>query len=164
METAKKRTQTCCFTGHRQLPSEERTEIADRTERVIEALYQKGVRYFGAGGALGFDTLAAQTVIRLRKKCPGMKLILVLPCQTQTRGWKPEDVAEYERIKVQANKVIYTSQQYTPGCMHKRNRHLVDNSGVCICYLTRDSGGTAYTVRYAEEQGLEIINVAYKGL
>lgn len=55
MEIAKKRMQTCCFTGHRQLPSEEQTEIANKLERVIAALYQKGIRYYGAGGALGFD-------------------------------------------------------------------------------------------------------------
>ena len=90
-----------------------------------------------------------------------MKLILVLPCLTQTRGWRPEDVTEHERIKAQADKVVYTSQQYTRGCMHRRNRHLVDNSGVCVCYLTKDSGGTAYTVGYAKKQELEIVNIAH---
>ena len=154
------REQTCCFTGHRRIPTEEQAAITGRLERVIVSLYHQGIRYYGAGGALGFDTLAAQTVIHLRKSCPGMKLILVLPCLTQTRGWRPEDVAEYERIKSQADKVVYTSQQYTPGCMHKRNRHLVDNSSVCICYLTKDSGGTAYTVDYAKNKGLKIINLA----
>ena len=123
MEIAKKRMQTCCFTGHRELPPEEQAEIANRLECVISAQYQKGIRYYGAGGALGFDALAARTVIRLRENCPGMKLILVLPCLTQTRGWRPEDIAEYERIKAQADKVVYTAQQYTPGCMHRRNRH-----------------------------------------
>ena len=154
------RERTCCFTGHRQIPAEERGKIADRLESTVAGLYQKGIRYYGAGGALGFDTLAAQTVIRLRESCPGIKLILVLPCLTQTKGWRIEDVEEYERIKAQADKVVYTSQQYTPGCMHKRNRHLVDNSSVCICYLTKDSGGTAYTVRYAKKHSLEIINIA----
>ena len=158
------RKQTCCFTGHRQIPAEKRAEIADRLECVIVNLYQRGIRYYGAGGALGFDTLAAQAVIHLRESCSSMKLILVLPCLAQTRGWRPEDVAEYERIKDLADKVVYTSQEYSRGCMHKRNRHLVDNSGVCVCYLTDDSGGTAYTVKYAEKQGLEIINVAYTGI
>ena len=31
---------------------------------------------------------------------------------------------------------------------------------VCVCYLNRESGGTAYTVRYAKRKGLEIINLA----
>ena len=44
--------------------------------------------------------------------------------------------------------------------MHKRNRHLVDNSSLCICYLTKQSGGTAYTVSYAESHDLKIVNVA----
>ena len=134
------RKETCCFTGHRQIPQGKQEEIANRLERVIAALYQKGVRYYGARSALGFDALAARTVIRLRENSPGMKLILVLPCLTQTRGWRLEDIAEYERIKAQADKVVYTSQQYTPGCMHRRNRHLIDNSGVCVCYLTKESG------------------------
>ena len=162
MEIANKRMQTCCFTGHRHLQPEEQAEIANRLERVISALYQKGIRYYGAGGALGFDALAARTVIRLRENCPGMKLILVLPCLTQTRGWRLEDIAKYERIKAQADKVVYTAQQYTPGCMHRRNRHLVDHSGVCVCYLTKESGGTAYTVNYAKRHGVEIINIAWR--
>lgn len=154
------RENTCCFTGHRQIPPGAQAEIKGKLERVITDLYQKGVRCYEAGGALGFDTLAAQTVIRLREKCPGMELILALPCQTQTRGWRPEDIAEYERIKAQADEVIYTAQQYTKGCMHIRNRYMVDHSGICVCYLTKDSGGTAYTVRYAEQNGIEIINIA----
>ena len=157
------RSHTCCFTGHRQLPPGKQAEIAGQLERVITGLYQRGILYYGAGGALGFDCLAAQTVLRLRESCPGMKLILVLPCLTQTKGWPAADVAEYERIKGLANKVVYTGQAYTGGCMHKRNRHLVDNSSVCVCYLTKASGGTAYTVRYAKEQGLEVINLAVPG-
>lgn len=153
------REKTCCFTGHRDLSPEERALITGRLERVIVSLYQQGIRAYEAGGACGFDCLAARTVIRLRGSCPGMELILVLPCLTQTRGWRSEDVAEYERIKAQADEVIYTSQQYTRGCMHRRNRYMVDHSGVCVCYLTKDSGGTPYTVGYAKKRGLEIVNI-----
>ena len=116
--------------------------------------------YFGAGGALGFDTLAAQAVLKLKERYPDIKLILVLPCKTQTSGWRQTDIDEYERIKAAADKVVYTSEVYYRGCMHKRNRHLVDNSSLCICYLTEDRGGTYYTVNYAKENGLQIINLA----
>ena len=67
---------------------------------------------------------------------------------------------EYERIEALEDKVVYTSQEYTKGCMFKRNRHLVDNSSVCICYLTKEDGGTAYTANYARQQGLEVVNIA----
>ena len=49
------RGQTCCFTGHRHLPPGEREKIAGKLEDVIVALCQQGIRYYGAGGALGFD-------------------------------------------------------------------------------------------------------------
>ena len=114
--------------------------------------------YFGAGGALGFDTLAAQTVLELKVDFPQVKLILVLPCLSQADSWSVADKRIYEQIKEKADKIVYTSREYTKGCMHKRNRHLVDNSSVCVCYLTESTGGTAYTVNYAESKGLLLIN------
>ena len=124
------------------------------------SLIHSGYLYFGAGGALGFDTLAAQTVLRLRKSYPQIKLILVLPCISQADRWAPEDVRTYREIMKQADKVVYTSQDYSPGCMFKRNRYLVNCSSTCICYLTKEKGGTAYTVEYAKKHGLQIFNVA----
>lgn len=161
MEMTKKRMQTCCFTGHRELPAGwGRWALARKLEQVIIEQIEEGILFFGAGGARGFDTLAAQTVLKLKQKYPDIKLILVLPCLTQTRGWPAGDVEEYERIKTQADKVVYTSQEYFKGCMHKRNRHLVDSSSVCICYLIKNSGGTAYTANYAKGQGVKMINIA----
>ena len=153
---------TVCFIGHRKIPQEQKDVVALRLKIEITKLIENGYRYFGAGGALGFDTLAAQTVLELKTEHPDVKLILVLPCLSQTRGWSARDIEIYEEIKSKADKVVYTSQEYTRGCMHKRNRHLVDNSSVCICYLTESTGGTAYTINYAKEKGLMTINVAEK--
>ena len=156
------RTKTCCFTGHRRIPENQRDDIAKQLEDTIVSLIQSGYLYFGAGGALGFDTICAQTVLRLRQRYPKIKLILVLPCVSQADKWRPEDAAVYQEIIKQADKVVYTSQEYTRDCMFKRNRHLVDNSSVCICYLEKATGGTAYTVEYARKRGLRIINLAEK--
>ena len=161
-EASKTREETCCFTGHRKIPEEEREQLARRLEATVEELIRAGVRYFVAGGALGFDTLAAQTILKLRTQYSQVKLILVLPCETQTRGWPEEDVRIYEEIKKAADKVRYTSVEYTRGCMHKRNRHLVDHSGVCVAYLTESRGGTAYTVDYARKNGVPVINLGEK--
>ncbi|MEE1491995.1 MAG: SLOG family protein, partial [Massilioclostridium sp.] len=62
--------QTCCFTGHRDLPPQKLPYIQKRLEQELLQLIHQGVRYFGAGGALGFDTLAALTVLRLRETYP----------------------------------------------------------------------------------------------
>jgi len=150
---------TVCFTGHRKIPPEQADALARQLRSTLIRLVEEGYIYFGAGGALGFDTLAAQTVLALRAEYPQIKLILVLPCISQTRGWSAHDIKIYEGIKNKADKVVYTSQEYTRGCMHKRNRHLVDNSSVCICYLTEATGGTAYTVDYAQTKNLTIINL-----
>lgn len=152
------RSKTVCFTGHRELPADDLPEISKRLEDTLATLIEQGYRYFGAGGALGFDTLAAQTVLELKKDYPNIKLILVLPCKTQTRGWEQEDIEEYDRIIGAADKVVYTSQNYYRGCMQNRNRHLVDFSSLCICYLNKSTGGTAYTVDYAKKNKLTIIN------
>ena len=151
---------TCCFTGHRNLSSGGKLEATVRLRKIIEEQIKAGVVFYGAGGALGFDTLAAQTVLDMKKEHPQLRLILVLPCEDQTKGWRSEDIAVYEDIKRRSDKVVYVSREYTQDCMHKRNRPLVNHSGTCICYLTRNTGGTAYTVDYARKKGLRIINLA----
>lgn len=151
--------QICCFTGHRIIPSGMEQKLIRVTEKVVENSIKSGYRYFGVGGALGFDTIAALVVLKLRDSYPSIKLILVLPCLNQTRGWSTEDIEIYENIKKQADKIVYTSKEYTRGCMHKRNRHLVNNSSLCICYLTEEKGGTYYTVKYAQENQLAVVNV-----
>jgi len=45
----------CCFTGHRKIPPQEQEAITRKLENIIDRLYQRGVQYYGAGGALGFD-------------------------------------------------------------------------------------------------------------
>lgn len=156
------REETVCFTGHRIIPAERQPFLQSSLRRELIRLIEDGYRYFGAGGALGFDTLAAQEVLRLRKVYPHIRLILVLPCKSQTRGWPASDVVLYQEIMQAADKVVFTSEDYYRGCMFKRNRHLVDNSSVCVCYLTSDKGGTASTVHYAEARRLRIINLADK--
>ncbi len=151
---------TVCFTGHRELSPLLFPFIKRKLKKTVEELIRNGCLYFGAGGALGFDTLAAQTVLDLRMKNPQIKLILVLPCKSQADLWSQKDKEIYEDIKIQADKIIYTSEDYTKGCMHKRNRHLVDHSSVCVCYLSKQTGGTAYTVDYAIQKEVLVVNLA----
>lgn len=152
---------TCCFTGHRKIPSESLPAISRKLKETLIFYIENGYRYFGAGGALGFDTLAAQTVLLLKQRYPWIKLILVLPCKDQAKRRSVQEIEEYERIKSSADKVVYISEHYYSGCMHKRNRHLVDNSSLCVCYLTERTGGAAYTVEYAAKNNLTVINVAF---
>lgn len=151
---------TCCFTGHRIIPGQYVNAVREALIYEITRLIEKGYTDFIAGGALGFDTMAAQAVLLLRTRYPQIRLLLALPCREQDAKWDERDRAVYRDILRRANGVAYISEEYTKGCMLKRNRFLVDRSSACIAFMTKKSGGTAYTVRYAYEKGLDMINIA----
>jgi len=155
----KKKENCCCFTGHRYINPEHKNQILKNLPSVIKELADKGVTDFITGGALGFDTLAALIVLSARNNLPQIRLILALPCREQTRGWRKKDVALYNEILRLADEIIYVSEEYTNGCMLKRNRFMVDNSSHCVFYMYSPRGGTAYTVKYALENNLEMHNI-----
>lgn len=152
---------TACFTGHREL-REPYEFVYNRTLKIVENLIQKGYKYFGAGGARGFDALAAEVVLNLKTKYPHIHLILVLPFHKQYEhegNWTVDEITQHEKHKKMASKVVYTQEVYSSGCYYKRNRHLVDFSSVCIAYQYKSKGGTAYTTKYAHDKGVKIIEI-----
>ena len=62
------RDRTVCFTGHRKIPAGQYDILLQRLKDTIVHLISRGYRFFGTGGALGFDTMAAQAVLELRKQ------------------------------------------------------------------------------------------------
>ena len=151
---------TCCFTGHRAIPEEHLGALIPLLDRTVCSLFQSGVRVFRTGGALGFDTVAALTVLKYRSLHPELRLELCLPCRDQQASWSHSSRQVYADIIARADKVTYLHEQYTQGCMLERNRFMVDGSDICVGYCTSDKGGSAYTLRYAEKQGLRVINLA----
>lgn len=149
----------CCFTGHRVIPSEHMSRLYALLDKEILTLYNKGVRTFRAGGAMGFDTIAALRVLYLKSQGYELSLELILPCRDQTNRWPQSAVLDYRFILSRADKVSYVSEHYTRFCMLQRDRALVDGSGYCISYLTKSRGGTAYTVSYALKNGITLINL-----
>lgn len=153
---------TCCFSGHRVLPREGIEEIRNELSMVIDEYIKKGYNQFVSGGALGFDLMAARLVAEKRKSNSGIRLVMILPCRDQHIKWSRHDRMEYEEILALADDVEYVCESYCTGCMHLRNKVMVDNSQVLISYLTDYRGGTAYTVGYATEKEKEIINIAHR--
>ena len=153
---------TCCFTGHRQISDDYMTVKNIVRDEVVSLIEKNSVRFFGVGGAVGFDMLCSLVIIDLKVIYPDIKLIMVLPCLEQGRFWNDEDKKLCAEIKCKADKIKYVSNEYTKDCMFRRNRHLVDGSRYCICYLNKAYGGTFYTVNYAKEKGLIITNICDK--
>ncbi|MDE7230220.1 MAG: DUF1273 domain-containing protein, partial [Oscillospiraceae bacterium] len=126
-----------CFSGHRKLPRD-CTKLQASLKNTIVDLINRGVVFFGNGGALGFDQLAAETVLRLKEDYPHIRLVMVLPCppEQQSLKWSAAQKQRYFRILEQADKVRILSPRYTNTCMLDRNRHMVNNMGllhICRC-------------------------------
>ncbi|MBQ2062904.1 MAG: DUF1273 family protein [Oscillospiraceae bacterium] len=139
----------------------EQKQICKRAEVVIRRLYARGVRYFGVGGAIGFDTMMAQLLMNLRDKdLPDIKIILVKPFDGFTSKWNDSQKRQYEMLLHQYDKVVCVAERPSRQAYMDRNRHLVDGSAFCVAYCTRNEGGSAYTVTLAKQNGLEVYNVA----
>lgn len=134
--------------------------MARQLDKQLDILYNQGYRRFLNGGALGFDLLAAERVLLLRQQHPDVQLVMVLPCPTQTQHWPEIACRRYEHVMLHTDEMRVLSPMYFNGCMMIRNRHMVDRSHICLCYLCKPKGGTMSTVAYACSQGLHMINLA----
>jgi len=152
---------TASFTGHRIIAREDLATLPQRLDETIASLIQQGIVYFGSGYARGFDTLAAQAVLRARDKNDAVKLIAVLPCTDQSEKWPEADQEVYWKLLTVADKVVCViNRPYEDDCMKKRNLRLITHNSVCITYMKHWRSGTAQTVRMAVAQGLTVINLA----
>lgn len=147
---------TVCFSGHRKIIHK---NIEASLEKIITALASEGFKYFGTGGAKGFDFVAARAVLKAQETFKDIKLIIVIPCKDYYDSWPEEEKQKYAEILQKADKVKVLSDYYYRGCMQVRNKHLVDSSSVCVYYKYTDTGGTAFTVDYATKKGLITIGV-----
>ncbi len=161
------REKTCAFTGNRsaKLPwlddeRDYRCLAAKRRIRdEVEAAVSQGYDTFLCGMANGGDTYFAQQVLSVKKNRP-VRLICILPCPNQTKGWTQAQIDEYDEILTRADEVTLLSDHYSRYCMHKRNRYLVDHSSLLLTLDYTEDGGAASTRGLAVKQGVRIIDLA----
>lgn len=109
--------------------------------------------------AMGADTMFAQSVLALKKEFPKVQLEAAVPCRGQENSWQEADRALYRSLLLKCDTVTYVSENYSPGCMQKRNRYMADKSSLLIALSFGDKGGTENTIKYAARRGLEIIRL-----
>ena len=147
------------FTGHRQIDGSDVTALPGALDLLLEDLIARGYTDFRCGGAQGFDTIAALKVLEKKKKYPQIKLHLFLPCRDQADAWSDHAKAVYFAVIERADSKKYLYEHYSRGCMHARNRAMVDGSDLCVAYCTSPHGGTAYTVEYAKKKGVDVLMI-----
>jgi len=158
--------QCCAFTGHRPKKFPWGYDEADARcvalkkalAEQIAKLVDAGYTDFLSGMAEGTDIWASLAVLALKKENPALKLHCVLPCKGQADKWSTSARELYFSILERADFIVYVSQEYSKGCMLKRNRYLVDHAACLLAVYNGEwRGGTAMTVRYARKVGREVI-------
>lgn len=118
-------------------------------KKLITNLVEGGVSIFYNGMARGFDLISAQCVLEVKKKYPHILLIACVPCPDQDKYFSQEDKKTYHSIIEKCDAVKLISKKYYNGCMHVRDRFMVDNCSHLIAYYRGEEGGTQYTLNYA---------------
>lgn len=158
----------CAFTGHR--PERFSFGYDENDERClsvktlmldwITAFIIGGVRTFYTGMALGVDQWAASIVLDMKQQYSGVRLIALVPCKTQADKWSEDQRNRYKKILDECDEVIILNEHYTRGCMHQRNRMLVERTEYLLAvYDGGNDGGTAYTVNFARKNNRQITTI-----
>lgn len=152
-ETAVMKEKSVCVTGHRVLPGDfSRSEL----NRVLRACAEEGYLCYYVGMALGFDLICFEELLKLKEHYP-IRIIACIPCADQAERFTAAQKRQYRSLCEKADETVVLHERYEEGCMQERNRYMVDRSERVIAYLRHVGGGTYYTVRYAVEQGKEIV-------
>lgn len=153
---------TCAFTGHRPQNLPFRFDESDKRcialknqlrKLIVQLIEQHNVTHFISGMAIGVDMYAAEIVLDLKARYPHITLESAIPCETQAAKWSEPLRARYFRIAKQCDKETMLQTQYTPDCMQKRNRYMVDQADMLLAVWDGTPSGTGSTVKYAQMQG-----------
>ncbi len=150
-------------TGHRpqKLPSGFSMShvFAIRAKREIrKALEALKPEYGISGMALGFDTWLAEALVKLE-----IPFIAAIPCKGQEEVWNQTFRDHYRWLISKAWKVHTIGEVYNATCMQKRNMWMIDQlrnrEDRLIALWDGTRGGTSNCIRYAKDQGIEVINL-----
>lgn len=145
IKTEERPRKTCAFTGHRELYGD---FSAEALKEKIETLIKEGVEIFYNGGAKGFDLIAAETTLLLKKTYPNIRLVVCAPFYGQEKYFSKTDKKRYATIVKEAEETVLISPISHKGAFLERDRYMADRADVLIAYLKKQTGGTAYTVEY----------------
>ena len=155
---------TCGVSGHRpeKLPwgydeSDPRClALKQEMRELLLQLIKGGCRSFICGMARGVDLYFLEILLELKEEYP-LTLEAAVPCPSQAASWREDQRQRYEKGLLSCDTITVLEAEYTPGCMLRRNRYLVDHSDLIITVYDGSSGGTAATVEYAREKGVTIL-------
>lgn len=126
-------------------------------EQAIITAIEAGITTFLNGGQGYFDRRCASIVHSLKKRYPFIRSHLVIPYRT----FESRDCELFDEIIFPFEEHIESCYTYM-GNIEKRNRFMVNQSYVAICFLNHTTGGAGKTLAYARKRNLIIIDVKAK--
>ena len=142
----------CCGFGHRDVFE----NISEHLYNTLFQIAEQGCKTYYTGGMGDFDKMFSSAVRSIKKSCPDMKLICVKPYLTK-------DINEdgnylftlYDDIIIPT---VLADVHYK-SVVTKRNQLMIDWSDMVVGYVKREYGGAYSALRYAERQGVAVINL-----
>ena len=105
--------------------------------------------------AIGFDTWLAEAALKAN-----LNVHAYVPFREQGSKWPSKSRAKYNEILEAAKEVRYINEEYSSKAFLERDRAMIDAADHVYALLSPEvtSGGTFYTVNYAQEQGKPVTN------
>ncbi len=143
----------CSFFGHKDTPPSVFMTIKEVTEQLIVL---KKADCFMVGNQGAFDNMVLKALRELKTEYPHIRYNVVL-------AYMPFHNHENESIKF-TETLLPEGIETVPKrfAISWRNRWMVQQSQIIICYVTHSWGGAAQFVDYAHRQRKEVINIAEK--
>lgn len=144
---------TCALTGHRVLQN---SFNESKLKEELEKLIKEGYDFFYCGMAEGFDLIALKALLFFKKNYP-IKIEACIPYKGQEKRFSSEMKDLYLTLLPECDETTVFFESYTDGCYLLRNRYMVDCAECVFAYCKKDTGGTAYTIRYAKKKKKKIV-------
>lgn len=139
----------CSFCGHRIVTDyslEEKIYI-----KVLDLVMNKNCTIFYSGGMGEFDMLCERVVRRIKKKYPYIKLCrIIYKYKTDLKAVRSlvDEIIIPDLTNVHYKKAIVM-----------RNRWMVEEADMILCYIHKSYGGAYTMMKYAEKTNTEIIRI-----
>ena len=153
-------------------------DVEKPLREVLERLVaERSVSVFYTGGMGEFDDLFARTVRSMKRDCPSLRLVLVMPYLTRELSTGKQrygaaysgqiacatyDGPGHEWYESRYDEILIPTELegvHPKAAIGLRNRWMVERSDVVIAALHRNIGGAAEAVRYAEKVGKKVVRI-----
>ena len=74
-------------------------------------------------------------------------------------SWPRAQQERYRRLVAACDYETLVQSSYSPGCMQRRNRYMVDHAALLLAVHDGQPGGTRRTLEYAMRRGLQIVDI-----